>query len=123
MNPYETAGLTVSKLLRYLKTKNSSVAQFERDRALSGVLTFSHGGDLFLGGQHDFGFSGQVLAAALLVPQGYGDAPRQVVHAVDDGRVSVCLKWQTMKIVSPNILHVQVKSFQTHKWNKKLINT
>ena len=55
-------------------------------------LTLSHGGDLVLDGQHQFGLPGQVLAAALLVLQGDGDAARQVVHAADDGRVRVRLQ-------------------------------
>jgi len=54
-------------------------------------LTLSRGGDLFLDGQHQLGLSGQVLAAPLLVLQGDGDAARQVVHAADDGRVSIRL--------------------------------
>lgn len=37
-------------------------------------LTLCHVGDLLLDGQHQFGLSGQVLAAPLLVLQGYGDA-------------------------------------------------
>lgn len=55
------------------------------------VLTLCHGGNLILDGQHQLGLAGQVLAAALLVLQGDGDAARQVVHAADDGRVSVRL--------------------------------
>lgn len=46
-------------------------------------LTLSRSGDLVLHGKHQLGFSGQVLAAALLMLKGYGDAPRQVVHAAD----------------------------------------
>lgn len=46
-------------------------------------LTFSHGGELILHSQHEFGLPGEVLAAPLLVLQGDGDAPRQVVHATD----------------------------------------
>lgn len=70
-----------------------------------GILTLSHGGDLILDRQHEFGFSGQVLAAALFVLQGYSDAPRQVVHAADHRRVSVCLK----KGKRGNFLHVQTE--------------
>lgn len=55
-------------------------------------LTLSPRGDLLLDSQHQFGLSGQVLAAALLVLQRYGDATGQVVHAADDGRVSVGLR-------------------------------
>lgn len=58
-------------------------------------LTLSPRGDLLLDGQHQFGFSSQVLAAPLLVLQRNGDAARQVVHAADDGRVCVCLRWPT----------------------------
>lgn len=54
-------------------------------------LTLSHGSNLFLDSQHQFGLSGQVLAASLLVLQGYCDAPRQVVHAANDRRVSIRL--------------------------------
>ena len=51
------------------------------------ALTLSQGSDLVLHGQHELGLAGQVLAAALLVLQGDGNASRQVVHAADDRRV------------------------------------
>lgn len=60
-------------------------------RSLNVYLTLSHGGNLILDGQHQFGLSGQILAAPLFVLQGYGDAARQVVHAADDGGVSISL--------------------------------
>lgn len=54
-------------------------------------LTLGHGGDLILNGQHQLGLPGQVLAAPLLVLHGYGNAAGQVVHAADDGWVSIRL--------------------------------
>lgn len=47
--------------------------------------------DLFLDGQHQFGLSGQVLAALLLVLQRNCQAARQVVHAANDRGVSIRL--------------------------------
>lgn len=66
-----------------------------RSSVACSYLTLSHGRDLVLDGQHQFGLSGQVLAAPLLVLKCYGDAARQVVHAADDRQVSVRL-WRPM---------------------------
>lgn len=60
-------------------------------------LTLSCGSNLVLDGQHQFGLSGQVLAAPLLVLQRYRDASRQVVHAADDGQVSIRLWTSVIK--------------------------
>lgn len=54
-------------------------------------LTLGHSSNLILDGQHQFGLSGQVLAAPLLVLQRNRDAAWQVVHAADDGQVSIRL--------------------------------
>lgn len=56
-------------------------------------LTLSHGGELILHSQHEFGLPGEVLAASLLMLQGNGNAPRQVVYATDHRWVCISLQW------------------------------
>ncbi len=60
-------------------------------------LTVSYGSDLILNSQHQFGLSGQVLAAPLFMLQGDCDAAGQVVHAADDRRVSIRLQCPKMR--------------------------
>lgn len=68
-------------------------------------LDLTLGCDLLLDGQHEFGLSGQVLAASLLVLQRYGQAAREVVHAADDRRVGVRLSIPTVRC--ENLLFIQ----------------